>query len=169
VQGIEVQLEWLATDRFRLGAAVAYYDSELKDDFCDFDDLGNCINVKAPAGTPLPITPDFKGNLIARYTFPLANFDAYAQGAASYQTSVASQLELVDNAVYGDIPSATFLDLAFGIQKEKYTIELFVANATNEDAPLGVTSECTPQVCGVQTKGVKARPQTIGIRYSYDF
>ncbi len=185
VRGIEVQLDWLPTDNLRLALALAYYDSELKKDFCDLDtadfdadgDVSECgfdedtglVVVKAPKGTPLPITPDFKGNLIARYSFPMGGFNAYTQGTLAYQTSTASQLELADNAVYGDIPSSTFLNLAFGVEKDKYSVELFVANATNEDAPLGVTSECTPQVCGVQTKGVKARPQTIGIRYSQSF
>ena len=75
----------------------------------------------------------------------------------------------MDNEAYGDIPSSTFVNLAFGVEKEKYSVELFLANATNEDVPLGVTSECTPGVCGIQTKGVKARPRTIGIRYSHNF
>ncbi|MGH8203540.1 MAG: TonB-dependent receptor, partial [Steroidobacteraceae bacterium] len=169
VDGVEVQLDWLPTDNLRLGIAAAYYDSQLTQDYCDFDDLGNCINVKAPEGTQLPVTPDFKGNLIARYSFPMGGYDAYAQGAFTYQASASTQLDLADNAIYGDIPSSTFLNLAFGVQNEKYAVELYAANVTNEDAPLGVTSECTPQVCGVQTKGVKARPLTIGIRFSQDF
>ncbi len=169
VQGVEAQLDWLPTDKLRLGVALSYYDSELKKDYCDFDAAGNCVNVKAPKGTPLPVTPDFKGNLIARYSFPTGAWESYVQGAFTYQSSAASQLEIADNDVYGDIPSSSYLNLAFGMMKDKYSFEVFLANATNEDAPLGVTSECTPQVCGVQTYGVKARPQTIGIRFSQEF
>ena len=44
----------------------------------------------------------------------------------------------------GDIPSSTFLDLAFGIENEKYTFELFVANATDEDAPLSLRASAPP-------------------------
>ncbi|MGH8130859.1 MAG: TonB-dependent receptor [Steroidobacteraceae bacterium] len=169
VQGIEAQMDWLPSESLRLGLSLAYYDSELKDDFVDFDADGNVVNVNAPAGTPLPITPDFKGNLITRYTFPLGGFDAHMQGALAYQSSRAATLALADAALYGDIPSSTLLDLAFGVENDKYAIELFVANATDEDAPLYVTSECTPQVCGVQNYGVKSRPRTIGIRFSQDF
>ncbi|HEX9706275.1 MAG TPA: TonB-dependent receptor [Steroidobacteraceae bacterium] len=169
VQGIETQLDWLPTDSLRLGVSLAYYDSELKDDYVDFDAQGNVVNINAPKGTPLPITPDFKGNLIGRYTFPLGGFDAHLQGAVAYQASRLSNLNLADAAVYGDIPSSTFLDLAFGVENDKYAIELFVSNATDEDAPLYVTSECTPQVCGGQNYGVKSRPRTIGIRFSQDF
>jgi len=174
VKGIEAQMDWLPTDKLRIGVGLAYYDSKLKEDFCDLADLDGdgdleCDTIKAPSGTSLPITPDFKGNLIARYTFPLGGFEAYTQGAFTYQSSASSQLELADNDVYGDIPSSSFLNLAFGLENEKYAVELFVTNVTDEDAPLGVTSNCTPQVCGGLLQGVKSRPRTIGIRFSQDF
>jgi outer membrane receptor protein involved in Fe transport len=170
VTGIEMELDWLATDRLRLGVDMAYYDSELKSDYCDFDSTGTiCVNVNAPKGTSLPITPDFKANLVTRYTFPLGGFDAHVQNALSYQSSRASTLALADNAVYGDIPSSTLVNFSFGIENDKYALEFFVANVTDEDAPLYVTSECTPQVCGGQNYGVQARPRTFGIRFSQDF
>ncbi len=168
VRGIEVQMDWLPTDSLRLGAALAYYDTELKDDYCDFDgDV--CVNVNAPAGTRLPLTPDFKANLIARYSFPMGAFDSYLQGALAFQTRRTSALSVADNDLVGDIPSSTYLDLAFGFNKDKYGIELFVSNATDEDAPLGVSSDCTTQVCGVQPWGVQNRPRTLGIRFKQDF
>jgi outer membrane receptor protein involved in Fe transport len=169
VQGIEAQLDWLATDNLRIGAGAAYYDSELTEDYVDFFPDGTVSNIKAPKGTALPLTPKFKGNLIARYSFPLVGFDAYTQGAFTYQDGASSELEIADNEFIGEIPSSTFANLAFGLVKEKYTIELFVSNATNEDAPLGINTECTTSVCGVQPIAVRARPRTFGIRYSYDF
>ena len=128
------------------------------------------ILAQTPLGLPaLPITPDFKGNLVARYSFGLGNFDAYTQGAVVYSASRASQLEIADNDIYGDIPSSTFLDLSFGLKNDTYALELFVSNATNEDAPLGINTECATSVCGVQPLAVRARPRTIGIRFSQEF
>ncbi len=174
VQGVELQLDWLATDNFRIGAAAAYYDTKLTEDYCDFANIDadpelECVNVKAPSGTALPLTPQFKGNLIARYSFPLGNFDAYTQGAFTYQDSASSALEIADNDIVGDIPSSTFANLAFGLENEKYSVELFVSNVTNEDAPLGISTECATSVCGVQPIAVRARPRTIGIRFTQDF
>jgi outer membrane receptor protein involved in Fe transport len=167
IQGIEVQLDWLPTDSLRIGSALAYYDSELKDEFCPgCNEDGSSW---APAGSQLPVTPDFKANLIARYMFPLGAFEAHLQGAVAYQTSRPSLLNVAENEIYGDIPSSTFLDLAFGVTNDKYSVELFIANATDEDAPLYVTSQCIPATCGVQPNGVTPRPQTIGIRFSQDF
>lgn len=171
IKGLETQIDWLPTDKLRLSTSVAFYDTKLKDDYTNFDAAGNPTDVLAPKGTSLPITADFKGNVVARYTFALGNFDAHLQGAVSYQGSRSAILDVADNtATGGDIPASTFLDLGFGIQKDTYSVELFVANATDEDAPLGKTSQCTPQVCGVpQSYGIRARPRTIGIRFKQDF
>jgi outer membrane receptor protein involved in Fe transport len=185
VAGIEVQMDWLPTDNLRIGVGAAYYDSELKDDYCDADaddgdddgDISECLVdedtgetiTKAPKGTSLPITPNFKGNLVARYSFPLGGWEAYTQGAFTYQESAASQLELADQAVYGDIPSSTFVNFSLGFEKEKRAIEVFMTNVTDEDAPLSIASNCTPQVCGGLLQGVQSRPRTFGVRFSQDF
>ena len=98
--------------------------------------------IDAPKGTALPLTPEFKGNLIGRFTFPTGSFESYMQGALTYQTSASSTLPVVDNEVLGDIPSSTFLDLAYGLEKDTYAFELFVSNVTDEDAPLTISSDC---------------------------
>jgi outer membrane receptor protein involved in Fe transport len=184
ISGAEIQLDWLPTDNFRLGAALAYYDSKLKDDYCGTDsddndgdgDLEECLTepdgtpiLDAPSGTALPLTPDFKGTLLGRFTFPTGNWESYVQGAISYQTSAASTLVVADNEVIGEIPSSTYLDLAYGLGNDKYNFELFLSNATDEDAPVSISTDCTPGVCGGQPWGVQRRPRTIGIRFSQDF
>ena len=163
IKGTEMQLDWLATDNLRLSLAGAYYDTKLTTDYAPLGEL------KAPVGTSLPITADFKGNMIARYMFPLGGFEAHVQGSLAYEGSRSSDLDVDDAAVFGPIPSNTFLDLAFGIENEKYAIELFVANATDEDAPLFFDAECAPGVCGGQKYGVTPRPRTFGIRFKQDF
>jgi outer membrane receptor protein involved in Fe transport len=167
ITGIEAQIDMLPTDRLRLGAAFAFYDSELKDDYCPgCNDDGSPW---APAGTGLPITADFKGNLVARYMFPLGNFEAHAQGALAYEGERASSLNVLDGAQLGEIPAATYLDLAFGVENEKYAVELFVSNATDEDSPLFISAECATSVCGTQPYGSSPRPRTYGIRFKQDF
>ncbi len=166
ITGAEIQLDWLPTDSFRVGASLAYYDTELKDDFCDFTN-GVCTTVNAPAGSRLPLTPEFKGTLIGRYSFPTGGWDSYVQGALSYQTDAPATIYVVEAEILGDIPSSTFLDLAYGLGNDKYNFELFLTNATDEDAPLTVSSDCA--ICQVQAWGVQRRPRTIGLRFSQDF
>jgi outer membrane receptor protein involved in Fe transport len=184
IKGAEVQLDWLPTDSFRLGASLAYYDTELKDDYCGIDtqdadgdeNRTECLTesdgtpvVDAPAGTALPLTPEFKGTLVGRYSFETGSWDSYLQGSLSYQTSAAPTLTIADAELLGDIPSSTFLDLAYGLGNDKYNFQIFLSNATDEDAPLSVNSDCATGVCGVQPWGVMRRPRTVGIRFSQDF
>lgn len=169
VKGIELNSIWVPTDSLTLSASVAFYESELKDDYADFDSNGNVTGINAPRGTSLPITPDVKGNLLARYKFQLGNFDAHLQGALTFSGSAASDLPLADNLITGDIPSRSTLDLSAGISNDSYALELYVINATDEDAPLYKTQQCAIGVCGVQTYGVRVRPTTIGIKFSQKF
>ena len=85
------------------------------------------------------------------------------------KAAASSDLDSQTPIVTGEIPSATFLDLAFGVDNDKYAIELFVSNATDEDVPLNIDAECAPGVCGGQSYGVSPRPRTFGIRFKQDF
>ena len=170
ILGTEVQLDWLLTDDFRLGVSLAYYDSELKDDYSNFDDQGNPTDILAPEGTALPLTPDFKGNMIARYDFGLGSFDAHLQGAVVYSGSHSVELNVEDNGFTGDTPASTYFDVSFGIQKDTYSIELFVKNATNEDTALDFGSQCAPATCSAnQPYSLRFQPRTIGLKFSQDF
>ena len=169
VLGTEMQLDWLPTSKLRLSASAAYYKSELKDNYSNFDSAGNVTGIQAPKGTALPVTPKFKGNLVARYSFNLGKFDAHLQGAYAYSGSSSSSLNVADNAITGDIAANSTIDISAGIHQHSYTLELFVKNLTDEDSPLYKTSECDTQVCGVQTYGVRPRPRTFGIRFEQSF
>ena len=63
VKGAEIQLMWLASENLLISSSTAFYKSKLKSDYSNFDAAGNVVDVNAPAGTRLPITPKFKGSL----------------------------------------------------------------------------------------------------------
>jgi iron complex outermembrane receptor protein len=175
VDGIEVDMLWLATDRLKLSASAAFYDSQLEDDYCCYDkgpdeiaDTGDETPL-APKGTRLPVTADFKANMIARYHFPIGSFDSYVQGAMVYQGDRDSDLNQFTNAITGILPSYTTLDLAAGFGKDDWNVDVFVSNATGEDAPLYYTAQCTAETCGPQTYGVRIRPMTISAQFRMDF
>jgi iron complex outermembrane receptor protein len=165
--GTEMQMLWAVTDNLRVSAAAAYYEAELTSDY--FEIQGGVPVVTAPEGTQLPITPDFKANLIARYTFPLGTFESHVQGALTYETSRPSELVPAENDVKGDIPSSTILDLSAGIGRNSWVLELFVKNATDEDAPLYIGQECAVFVCGYQSYGLRRPPTTVGLKFSQEF
>jgi outer membrane receptor protein involved in Fe transport len=163
VIGTELQALWMPVDGLRFSASIAYYDSELQDVYCQ---NASC-SVSAPKGSQLPLTPEFKGNVVARYDFPIAGFDANVQGAIGYESSRPSDIIPEDNAVLGDIPSSTVLDLSTGIAKDSWGLELFISNVTNEDAPMDITSQCA--ICNDQPYAIRMPPRTIGIKFSQEF
>ena len=169
VNGVETQVQWLPVDNLLISATGAFYDSELKDDYSNFDAAGNVVSVNAPKGTALPITPKFKGNLVARYGFNIGDFDAHVQGSVAHAGKAASRLALDANAIIGDIEANTTLDFSAGIARDSYTLEFFVQNLSNEDAALYKTSQCAESVCGVQPYGVRPQPRTFGLKFTQKF
>ena len=167
ILGLEGQIQWVPLDDLTISGAFTFIDSELQDIYCE-----NCYGPGdhwAEAGTELPVTADFKGNIIARYHFGLGSFDAHVQSAVAYEGERASDMKSRDAAIKGDYEETTFVDLTAGIQNETFALELFVRNATDEDAALFVRNQCEPGTCGSQLYNVRARPRTFGIRFSQDF
>lgn len=132
VKGLESQLLWVPTNNFEISASFAYINSELDGDYCP--GCNGDGTPWAPSGTQLPVTAKFKGNVLVRYGFQLGGFDAYLQGTLSHEGSRASSLNVRDNAIRGDVPSSDLVDLSVGIRNESYAVDLFLKNATDEDA-----------------------------------
>jgi iron complex outermembrane receptor protein len=167
VDGLEANMIWLPTDNLRFSAAVAFYDTELQNEYCPgCNDDGSAW---APKGTKLPVTADFKGNLVARYTFNVGEFDAHLQGALAHNGSRTGDMEVAASEILGELPAWTTLDLSAGIRRDTWGLDLFVTNATGEDAPLYITAECTLETCGSQLYGIRHRPTTVSMRFTKDF
>ncbi len=167
VLGLEAQILWLPTDALRISAAAAFYDTELQDEYCPACNSDG--TAWAPAGTSLPVTADFKGNIVARYHFELSGMDAHVQGALAHEGERTSDMEVAANNIIGNAPSYTTLDLSAGVRNDSWAVDLFVKNATNEDAPLFFSAECTAETCGGQMYGVRVRPTTFGVKFTKDW
>jgi outer membrane receptor protein involved in Fe transport len=180
LQGVEMDLQWAATDSFSLYGGLALQKSELSDDFClslgaDGKPLPEAACVAndptefTPSGTRLPSTPEFKGNVTGRYEFPLAGLGAHVQGSVVYEGSKRTALLDVENDVLKDSDAYTLVDLSFGVEKESWSAELFVKNAFDESASLYSYAECAVSICGGITYSVMTTPRTIGLRFSQKF
>ncbi len=192
INGVEVDVSWAASDQFTLYGGIALLDPELTQNFCrQLGDDGNELPAPGSIGDPslecdpidfaaegsrLPTTPRFKGNLTARYEFPLAGFQAFAQGSLVHQTSAPSALMPADNDLLGTQDGYTLADFSFGIERDAYAFELFVDNATDERAELFRYAECATYspgakvpLCGPQPYIVTNRPRTIGLKFSQRF
>ena len=174
VDGAEIDLLWLPTDRLRLSVAAAFYDSQLEDDYCCDGDNGTPNDPTddpplAAAGTRLPLQADLKYNFVARYNFPIGSLDAYLQGVMVHEDDRDSRLARFKNDIVGTMDSYTTIDISAGIAKESWALDLFISNLTGEDATLYRVTQCIPGTCGDQIYGSRIRPTTISGRFTYNF
>lgn len=191
IKGLEADVVWAATDQFSLSAAISYVDSELTKPYCGFVDPGTSrpvaqdpcptfdedtglpdggfVDPEAPKGQRLPVTPEWKGNVTARYQFPLAGFDSYVQAAAVYVGERESDLRTLERGILGQLPSYTTVDLAAGIGREKWSLDLFVANLADELGEIDRFVQCAETVCGEQRYIIPTQPRTISVKFTQRF
>jgi iron complex outermembrane receptor protein len=193
-KGLESDFEWKPIAPLTISGSTAVTDANLDTNYCGFNNpatkqpyTGDCLALdgfpaEAPAGTQLPITPKYKGNLTTRYDFPIANFAGHIQGSVVAQSSSWADLRIQGayppfgpttlvplRSVLGKQPGYASFDFSAGIDTEAWSLELFVENAFDERAQEYRYAECTTQVCDNQTYVVPSRPRLIGIKFGQKF
>ncbi|HEX8777362.1 MAG TPA: TonB-dependent receptor [Rhodanobacter sp.] len=197
INGLESQLVWQATYNLNLSAGVAFYDAKLTANYCGFTGAdGNPVTYcpagsinpsdgsvvsgpQAPKGTQLPITPRFKGNLVARYTFDMGENEGFVQAALVHVGRRTTDLRLKERSLLGDLPAYNTVDLSAGFQKGSWSLDAYVDNAFDERAVLYKFTECGVTICGAhgvvpqypngQVYTGVSQPRTFGIRFKQDF
>ncbi len=163
IQGLEMDVNWAATYNLRLSAGVGFFDAELTEDYFSGP------NLLAPKGTRLPVTADYKGNLTARYTFDIADYEAYWQSSVVHEGRRTSDLRITERNILGDLPSYSLVDFAIGARKNNWSVDFYIKNLLDENAQFGRNVQCPEQVCAAQVYSVAAQPRTFGIKFSQEF
>lgn len=173
---------------FTLNVAAAYTDARTRQNLCLGDSgSSNCTGtlpggtanlVSAPAGTRLPITPEFKASGTARYTLPMGAAKVYGQLNATYQSSASSDIRTAIYEVFsgnvinpaaqlGRLPAFGQVNLAVGSDWDRYSLEFFVQNVGDVRGQLSRFQECGS--CGQRPYIVTTTPRTIGVRAGAKF
>jgi outer membrane receptor protein involved in Fe transport len=130
ITGFEADLDWLATDQWRLWVSASINEAELADDFF----VGTTDPTPAaPKGTDLPFTPDLKYSLGTRYSFDMGRFGSYIQASYVYTDESWNDLFVSSRSLQDDYG---FLNASFGVQGEGWVVELYGANLTDENAEI---------------------------------
>jgi iron complex outermembrane recepter protein len=175
IKGIEASIDWAVSADFLLSSGFALMDPQLTEHYCGQLDAGgnpvtDCAQPLAPKGTQLPGASKFKGNISARYSFPIADFDAHLQGAYVYQSPTWPDLHLAERAMLGRQDAYGIADFSAGLERGSYSFELFVRNAFDERAQLTRYSKCATAVCGpIATYAITNQPRTIGLSFGQKF
>jgi len=186
IRGVEMDLIWAATYNLRLSGGLAIYDAKLTKNYCGFTDangnpVSDCPTPEAPAGTRLPVTADFKGNLTARYNFDIGQNEFYWQASLVHEGDRTSDLRLVERDILGDLDAYSTLDLSFGFKRNNWAMDFYLKNAFDERAELSKFVQCPETICGNlphapvpgyedgQVYTVTNQPRSFGIRFSQKF
>ncbi len=171
IRGIDMDLAY-SSDNLTLNLAGAYTDAKMINNLCAIDDptftcTGAGNSISSPSGTRLPITPKFKLSSTARYTTPIGGGEGFVQINAAYQGSASSDVRAGPAATIGRLPSFTTVNFAFGVDWDKFNIELFAMNLFDERGQTSRFLSCGQ--CGQRPYAVPSQPRTIGVRAGLEF
>ena len=176
IKGLETDVAWRPMRGLDISGAATFIDAHLTEPYCgslndDGTPVTSCAGSElAPNGQSLPVTPAFKGNFVARYSFPLGDdWQAHVQGAAVYQSSSWADLRSAERQILGRQKAYGSFDVATGIERNGLTIELFGKNIFDRRGQVYRSSECAASVCGAETYVVPILPREIGIRVGQKF
>ena len=112
-------------------------------------------------GDELAFAPAFQGNLRARYEWFLnGGMLVHVMPHLSFSSSAQSDVIRINNS---EMDSWMLAGLTLGVAKDAWSAELFVDNLFDEQA------ELARNFVFDRERVTYARPQTIGLRFSYDF
>jgi len=184
VTGLESSIEWAPTPKFLGSLNFQWINPHLTQPLCSHGPPcpgthsdGVFSYVWAPEGTHLPITPDFKGSLVARFNLnPIGKWEPYIQGNWTYQSSASVQLRVDQSAVVGAMPAYALVDLRMGATADKLTGELYITNLFDRLAQLSrftqtapTLSDTSPRPVDTQPYIIPAQPRTIGLKVAMRF
>ncbi|TLZ48191.1 MAG: TonB-dependent receptor [Gammaproteobacteria bacterium] len=184
VTGLESSIEWAPTRKFLGSLNFQWINPYLTQPLCSHGPPcpgthsdGVFSYVWAPEGTHLPITPDFKGSLVARFNLnPIGKWEPYIQGNWTYQSSASVQLRVDQSAVVGAMPPYALVDLRMGATADKLTGELYITNLFDRLAQLSrftqtvpTLSDTSPRPVDTQPYIIPAQPRTIGLKVAMRF
>lgn len=178
VKGVEGEFSWLPVEHLTLSLSGTYVDAKTTTQFCNANRVTGVVTTSCPydeavanVGTQLPVTPEFKGNLTARYTFKAGEFDSYFQAAAFHQSYVTNDLNTITANQMGNSPAFTTVDFSAGLGRDNWNLEGFIQNAFDERGELGRVAQCNDFAgyCNTHARIYPIKPQFFGIKWSQHF
>ena len=159
ITGLEMDMVWAATDNLTISGAMSYNETELVR-----VDPGFSFVVQ-DEGRPLPLTPEFQGNLRARYYWEMSGGkEGFVQLGGKYSGEALNSI--VDTTTEPNTmqDSYVIMDASVGLTTDTgWGVELYVSNLTDERAQLHINRQ------DFLERTTTNRPRTIGARFKYDF
>jgi outer membrane receptor protein involved in Fe transport len=188
VEGIETQFVGRVTEGLTVQGSASYDDDRQANSPCLLDNIpgtpayGGCItqvkgvafeNPFGSAGSVPAFSPEFQGNLRARYERHVGPYKAFVAAGVNYTGSMYNEPATYTSGVGVVVPATTLLrylqpgyttcDASFGISKDKWTAQVFGTNLGNSGA-----STFTSSAQFIKSE-VPLRPRVIGVKIAASF
>ena len=152
-EGIELELQAAVSDKLRASLNASYGEAVLTE---DAENLGE-------KGDNLPGSADYNISLGLEYSFAIGDYDAFVRGDYSYIGEYYSNLAETGTASggFGQV------DLKTGIVVDRFEVDIFVKNLTDEDGFTWVEA-LLGDVIGT-SRAYRVRPRTLGLNIAYRF
>ena len=176
-KGVEWDLTWAMNDSNTLTFAGSYNDATLQTGFWrsqDDEDAG--LPANAPKGTPMPYVPEWQLTGIWRSNFDVGSMPSFFQVAAAYTGARWNDLDTLNTPARQKMGSYTLVNLSTGIEKDNWTLSLYVNNLFDERAEIdiedpgygsGLPNLIRPP--GHAWTTLTNRPRSFGIRFGQRF
>ena len=153
VKGVEGDITWLASDNLTIGGAFSLLDTEVTSN--------NTPSTDVIVGSELAYAPNYQGNLWARYEWNIGDgWIGHFMPSVTFSDSSYSDIISINSM---EIPSWTKVNLTAGITADRWMVEAFVDNLTDEQVITGAN------YVNDRERLALAPPTTAGIRGSMDF
>ena len=179
IKGIENEIEFVPTSAISLSTNFTLLDARLTQNYCGTAGVTNCpdqvtpnvfggapvIGPLAPAGTNLPVTPRFKGNVVARYTMDeFMGWKPFTQLSYVYQNKTTPVLLKNEVENIGIQPAYGLMDLAAGAHMNGTQVQVVITNLLDRSAELTRFAQTNP-VNDNQPYIIPAQPRTIYLKF----
>jgi iron complex outermembrane receptor protein len=170
LRGLELEGNWRVNDRWTVQAGLDYTNNEYTD--FTFNFVEPLAGTRDMRGNSSPRYPEWKGNIAASYTRPLARegWNFFARSDLLYFGDY-----FVDESNLATAPAQTLLSMRVGVGNERVRLEVFGQNLTDEDAYASAsrwTDFTTPAVASTANQGVAVTPQReqyFGVKATFNF
>lgn len=155
VVGTEMEVNWDFGNGFTASGGFSLVNAESEGDYIKG---GSSV---APPGTTMPLIPELKWNISARYDFDMANdVEGFAQITHAYVDEMYNLIEVAGRDLQ---ESYSITNLRFGVSHGTWGAELYVNNAADERAEIFINP------FNFDSRIETNRPRTIGVKLSAKF
>ena len=153
VTGLEGDITWAPTSNLTMGASFSFLDSEITETLTPSSDVQE--------GLDLAYAPEFQGNIWARYEWATGNgWTAHFMPSVTHSAKSYSDIITINRM---EVPSWTMANVTAGVTSDKWMLEVFVTNLTNEKVVTGAN------YVNDRERLALAPPTTLGMRVAFDF